>query len=330
MTDKIRLGRRTALIAGAATLAAPHVARAQEEKLSVRLDFSPWGVQAAMHLAETRGWFKEAGLAVDVQDGRGSGNTLQLVNAGQVDVGQIQVGLIAQAREQGATVKAFAGFGRRTDLAVLVDRDSSIAKVQDFRGKSIVVFAASPWAPFIDAWLKAGGLDRNSVNVMFVDPAALWGTYTAKRADGLMSTTPSALPVAAGPRPSKAINAEDAGVAFPSYGLIATEATIRARGAALKKLVATQQRAWALLKTNPDDGVEAMIRQRPDAKLDRNVVREQIRLTIEFFDTPATKDKPIGWQAESDWTAALKALEAAGAIKPGWSAASYFTNEFLG
>jgi NitT/TauT family transport system substrate-binding protein len=330
MADMIRLSRRTALVAGTAALAAPRIARAQEEKLSVRLDFSPWGVQAAMHLAETKGWFKEAGLAVDVQDGRGSGNTLQLVNAGQVDVGQIQVGLIAQAREQGATVKAFAGFGRRTDLAVLVDRDSPITKVQDFRGKSIVVFAASPWAPFIDAWLKAGGLDRNSVNVMFVDPAALWGTYTAKRADGLMSTTPSAIPVAAGPRPSKAINAEDAGVAFPSYGLIATEATIRARGPALKKLVATQARAWAHLKGNLDDGVEAMLKQRPDAKLDRAVVREQIRLTIEFFDTPATKDKPIGWQAEADWTASLKALEAAGAIKPGWTAANYFTNEFIG
>lgn len=323
------ISRRAALIAAAGALSAPGVARAQAERLVVRLDFSPWGVQAAMHLAETRGWFREAGLTVDVQDGRGSGNTLQLVNAGQADVGQIQVGLIAQARDQGATVRAFAGFGRRTDLSVLVDRDSPITRVQDFRGKSIVVFAASPWAPFIDAWLRAGGLDRNSVNVMFVDPAALWGTYTARRADGLMSTTPSAQPVAAGPRPSKAINAEDAGVAFPSYGLIATEATIRTRGPALQRLVQTQQRAWEHLKTNPDDGVEAMVRQRPDARLNRDVIREQIRLTIEFFDTPATRGRPIGWQAESDWQASLRALEAAGAIRAGWNAQNYFTNDFI-
>eukprot|EP01031_Cornospumella_fuschlensis_P047245 gene47245-57866_t len=74
-----------------AALATPSIARAQGERISVRLDFSPWGVQAAMHLAETRGWFREAGLTVDVQDGRGSGNTLQLVNAGQADVGQIQI-----------------------------------------------------------------------------------------------------------------------------------------------------------------------------------------------------------------------------------------------
>ncbi|MBM3523508.1 MAG: ABC transporter substrate-binding protein [Alphaproteobacteria bacterium] len=325
----IRLSRRAALAVTAGALTAPTIARGQE-KLVVRLDFSPWGVQAAMHLAETKGWFKDAGLAVDVQDGRGSGNTLQLVNAGQADVGQIQVGLIAQAREQGATVKAFAGFGRRTDLSVLVDRDSAITKVQDFRGKSVVVFAASPWAPFIDAWLKAGGLDRNSVNVMFVDPAALWGTYTAKRADGLMSTTPSAIPVAEKPRPSKAIQAEDAGVAFPSYGLIATEATIRARGPALKRLVDTQVRAWAHLKSNIDDGVEAMLKQRPDAKLDRDVVRAQIKLTLDFFDTSATRGKPIGWQSEEDWATALKALEAAGAIKAGWKPGDYFTNEFVG
>lgn len=328
MNGHLRLSRRAGLIA-AGTLAMPFVARAQGERLVVRLDFSPWGVHAAMHLAETRGWFREAGLAVEVQDGRGSGNTLQLVNAGQADVGQIQVGLIAQAREQGATVRSFAGFGRRTDLAVLVDRDGPIQRVQDFRGRSIVVFAASPWAPFIDSFLRAGGLDRNTVNVMFVDPAALWGTYTAKRADGLMSTTPSAIPVAERPRPSRSVLAEDAGISFPSYGLIATEATIRSRGPALKRLVETQMRAWAHLKTNLDDGVEAMLRQRPDARLDRTVVREQIRLTIEFFDTPATRGRPIGWQAEADWTAALRSLEAAGAIKPGWQAANYFTNDFI-
>lgn len=327
--SRFLFGRRAALVAAAGAIAAPGIAQAQGERLTVRLDFSPWGVQAAMHLAEARGWFREAGLTVDVQDGRGSGNTLQLVNAGQADVGQIQVGLIAQARDRGATVKAFAGFGRRTDLSVLVDRDSPIQRVQDFRGKSIVVFAASPWAPFIDAWLRAGGLDRNTVNVMFVDPAALWGTYTARRADGLMSTTPSALPVAAGPRPSKAIQAEDAGVQFPSYGLIATEATIASRGAALKRLVATQQRAWEHLKTAPDDGVEAMIRQRPDARLDRAVLREQIRLTIEFFDTPATRGRPIGWQAEEDWTAALRSLEAAGAVPAGWRAGNYYTNDLV-
>lgn len=323
--------RRVLVLGGAACLAAAALVQPAlaQEKLTVRLDFSPWGGHAAMHLAQHKGWFAEAGLQVDVQDGRGSGNTLQLVNAGQADVGQVQLGLLPQARDNGAQVKSFAGFGRRTDLAVLVDRDSPITKVQDFAGKSLVVFAASPWAPFVDYWLKAGGLDRQKVNVMFVDPAALWGTYTAKRADGLMTTVPSALPIAEASRPSKAILAEDVGIAFPSYGLIATEQTIERRKEALRKLVRVQARAWEYLRTHLDEGVEAIVKQRPDAKIDAKALREQIRLTIEFFDTPATKGKPIGWQAEADWNASLKALEAAGAIKPGWSAANYYTNALV-
>ena len=315
---------------GLAALALTAVPALAQEKLTVRLDFSPWGVHAAMHLAKHKGWFKEAGLDVDVQDGRGSGNTLQLVNAGQVDVGQIQLGLLPQARENGAQLKGIAGWGRRTDLAVLVDKDSPIEKVSDFAGKTLVVFAASPWAPYIDYWLKQGGLDRTKTTITFVDPAALWGTYTAKRADGMMSTEPSAVPIAAATRPSKAILAEDAGVAYPSYGLVATEKTIATRKDALRKLVAVQQKAWAYLRDGKiEEGVEAIVKQRPDAKLDRAAIAEQIRLTIAFFETPATKGKPIGWQADEDWAAALKGLEAAGAVKPGWKVPDYFTNDFI-
>src|SRR5699024_5443826 len=115
---------------------------AAAENLTIRMDFSPWGIQAAMQLAQEKGWFEEAGLNVDIQDGRGSGNTLQLVDSGRVDVGQVQLGLLPQAREKGANVKAVAGWARRTDLGVLVDRDSDINTVEDFEGKTVAVFAA--------------------------------------------------------------------------------------------------------------------------------------------------------------------------------------------
>ena len=77
-------------------------------------------------------------------------------------------------------------------------------------------------------YLKSGGLTRDDLKVDVVDPAALWGTYIAKRADGLMSTTGSALPIADGSRPSEM----SAGVERrdpASYGLVAREDTIASR-----------------------------------------------------------------------------------------------------
>lgn len=318
--------RELMALAAAGVLAAATSGATAQEKLTVRLDFSPWGVQAAMHLAKEKRWFEAEGLDVDVQDGRGSGNTIQLVNAGQVDVGQVQVGLVGSARAQGAQIKSIFNFQRKTDLCILVDRDSPASKVEDLKGKTVVVFAASPWAPFIDLYLNAGGMDREKVKVEFVDPAALWGTYTARRADGLMSTVGSALPVAEKPRPSKCLLASDAGIEFPAYGLVAREDTIAARGAALKKLIKVQQRAWEHLRANVEDGVKAMIAQRPDAKLNPEVLAGQIKLTIEYFDTPAAAGRPIGWQARADWEKALASMEKAGVIKPGWKADDYFTN----
>lgn len=202
-------------------------------------------------------------------------------------------------------------------------------QVADLNGRNIVVFAASPWAPFIDMFLKSGGQTRDTVKVDFVDPAALWGTYTAKRTDGLMSTVGSAIPLAEATRPSKCLLAADAGITFPSYGLVAREDTIAAKSDALRRLIKVQQRAWEHLRTSPDDGIAAMIAERPDARLNADVLRGQIKLTIDYFDTPASRGKPIGWQAKEDWEAALKSMEAAGVVKPGWNAADYFTNALV-
>lgn len=323
-----RIVLSTLMLLGMAAGAAVSPASAQD-KLSVRLDFSPWGVQAAMHLAQSQGWFKEANLDVDIQDGRGSGNTIQLVNAGQADVGQVQVGLVGSARAKGATIRSIATFQHRTDLCILIDKDSPMSKVADLRGKTVVVFAASPWAPFIDTYLKAGGLSRDDLKVDVVDPAALWGTYIAKRADGLMSTVGSALPIADASRPSKCLLASDAGIAFPSYGLVAREDTIANKGAALHRLIQVEQRAWAQLQKNPEDGVKAMLAERPDAKLDPKVLLNQIKLTLEYFDTPATAGKPIGWQAKEDWAAALKSMQDAGVVNAGWNADDYYTNALV-
>jgi NitT/TauT family transport system substrate-binding protein len=320
---------RRLVLAGAGALAMPHIARAADA-ISVKLDFFPWGVHAAMHLANVNGWFKDAGLAVDAQDGRGSANALQLVNAGQFDVGQIQVGLLSQASAGGAHMKAFAGFMRGTDLAAMVPAESTLTKVADFRGKTVVCFGASPWMPFVDLWLKAGGLSRETVTVMLVDPAALFGTYTAGRADGLLSPIGSGLPVAQKARASRAIMASDAGINFPSYGLVATDTVLKSKREALQRLVQVQQRAWAWLRDGHiDDGVAAMQAQRPDARLDPDIVRGQIKICLSLFDTPATRDKPIGWQSKADWDACIATQVAAGVVKPGLVPDDFFTNEMI-
>ena len=125
-------------------------------------------------------------------------------------------------------------------------------------------------------------------------------TYASGGADGFMSLKEFGEPLVMKSRPARSFLAANYGIAYPSYGFIATEETISKRAAALRKLNSTQSRAWAYIFADPahvDESVKAIIANRPNNQLDPDLLKGQVTQCGEFFDTPNTKGKPIGWQA---------------------------------
>jgi len=324
-----RRALRTGVLTASLTLLSA-LASSAAEHLTVRLDFLPVGFHAAMHLAKEKGWFAREGLDVEIQDGNGSLNTIQLVASGQADVGQVQLGVMAIAREKGLPIKSFAGFLRKGDLAVLVPRGSNLKTVQDLKGTKLLCFTASPWAPFIDNFLAKGNLDRTSVNITMVAPTAMAAIYVAKEADGIMTVEPAFVPILEKTRPVQTIRLADYGINFPSYGLMATEKTISQRRDALAKLAKVEAEAWEYIWSGHQaEAVDALIKGRANMALDPVVIRGQLDLNKEFFDTDATKGKQIGWQSARDWENALRDIKASGVISSYASPESYFTNTLL-
>ena len=48
-----------------------------------------------------------------------------------------------------------------------------------------------------------------------------------------------------------------------------------------------------------------------------------------YLDTAATKGKPMGWQAESDWQKTLEVMRSVGMVKPDIKPADVFSNAFI-
>jgi NitT/TauT family transport system substrate-binding protein len=329
---------RRLFIGGA--IAAPLVLRNgsafAEDALSVRVDFAPWGVHAPLHLAAAKGWFKQDKLTVDLQDGTGTLNTINLVAAGQVDVGFVQLGPMAIARGQGLQVTSFAGFLRRCDLAVLVDAKTGPKTPKELAGKKVACFATSMWAPYIDVYLKRIGLARgegaDKVNVVMMSPAAMVPTYASGGADAFMSLKEFGEPYVDEARPARSFLTADVGLTVPSYGFIATEEMMKKKKDAFARLVAIQRKAWEYVYASPqniEEAVKATIANRADKQLNPTIIRKQIELSQEFIDTPSTKGKPIGWQSEQDWKDTLALMVEAGQIKGNIKPADYFTNDLV-
>jgi NitT/TauT family transport system substrate-binding protein len=300
------------------------------EKVSVRLDWTPWGVHAPFHLAAQKGWFRTAGLDVELEDGNGSVTTVQIVGQGRFDVGHASLAPMMIARDKGLPVRAIANFARKSDVGLLVPQGSGITSPKQLAGKKLIFTAGSLEAPFLDAFLAAGGLKRDQLELLNVEAAAKTSTYLAGRADGVFSTVPFVLPIVAAGRPADAILFADYALEFPSFGLFATDDRIKQRGAALGKFASIVSGAWRYIyEGHEDEAVQAIIAARPQARLDAKILRGQIDSVKPFFATKASEGKPVGWMAEADWDAAVKTLSSAQLIKVGTSGGDFFTNDLL-
>jgi NitT/TauT family transport system substrate-binding protein len=287
------------------------------DKVKVRLDWTPWGMHGAMHLAQQKGWYKAAGLDAEIEDGNGSVTTVQIVGSGdQFDVGHAALGPMMIARDKGLPVKAIAVFARISDLGMLVPVDSGIKGPRDLKGKKVAYTAGSLEAPFIDAFLAAGGLKRSDMELVSVDAAAKAATYVAGRADAVFSTIPFFEAIVAQARPSNSIRFADYKLPMPSFGLFTTEAKLANKREAIAKFASITSAAWQYIYNgHEDEAVEAIVAQRPQAKLDKKILRGQIESLKGFFRLPVAAGQTLGAPVASDWSDAVNTLTAADLIK---------------
>jgi len=317
------LDRRTAATAllGLAALAglglSTGAAAQPAEKLKVRLDWTPWGVQGAMHLAQQKGWFAASGLDVEMEDGNGSVTTVQLVGSGdQFDVGHAALASMMIARDKGLPVKAVAVFARLSDVGLLVPAGGGIKGPKDLKGKKVVYTAGSLEAPFIDAFLAAGGIKRGDLELVNVDAASKAATYVSGRADAAFSTIPFFLPVVSMTRPSEAVRFADYHLNMPSFGLFTSESKLAAKREAISKFASVVAASWQYIYAgHEDEAVDAIVAQRPQAKLDKKVLRGQIDALKGFFQLPTAPGTLLGAPVAADWTVAVKTLTDAGLVK---------------
>ena len=300
------------------------------DTLRVRLDWSPWGDQVPFHLAVKKGWYAKQGLNVQLEDGNGSVSTVQIVGNGDYDLGHASLATMAIARSKGLQVKAVAGFIRQNDIGLMIGKDTGVNSPKDLKGKKLTFTAGSLETPFLDRFISAGGLTRDDLELTNVDAANKGTLYMSGRVDGAFSSAPFMQPIFDRQRPTKTIKFSDYGLEFPSFGLFATEATIAAKRDQIRKFASVTAGAWQyILNGHESEGVQAIMEARPQAKLDAQVLLDQIKILRGLVSTPATAGKPMGIMAEADWAKAIDTLQQGKLMGHVEAPGAYYTNEFI-
>jgi len=316
---------------GAGVMTASSILHASSpEDLSLTTALGISGAEAPLFLALKKNWYRDAGINLKIAVGRGSAYAFQLASVGTSDLAEGTATALAVGIQRGMAFKSFYAITRRSDFAMLVDKDSEIRGPADLRGKRILCFSTSPWVPFIEPYLKRGGLTRNDVTIMMVESNAVFATYIAGTADALLTIPSYTMPLVEKKRPSRALASSDVGIYAAGTGMAATPTIISKRADVLRKFVAVTGRAVVhTYQGNEDEAAAATVEARPNDKLDIEKIRAQITSRKYYITSDNTENKPVGWQSEKDWGVAIASMEEAGLLKKGTRPEDLFTNEFF-
>ena len=318
---------------GLSTLAAMAVALPAAAQtltpVKVLLDWAWLPYHAPFLIAQEKGYYKDVGLEVALEQGRGSATTALLLSQGNFDIAHLNVTNAAQMVGKGGPIKTVGLYQHKTAAAfigikgkVKLDGPQSLKGIKigstpgGSDGLSLRIFAANNGMKVTD--LNVVALDANAKTT-----ALFGGTIDAVSGD---SPAFNAYVRATNQEPVT-LQLADAGVPLLGFGFAANNAWLAKNPEVVRKFLAASKRGLAEAARDYKAACELMqAKVHLAGTVERCIDYNKGLLAL---STPPT-DATWGQQSAEEWTKLVTTLKAAGELpaddKP---LATYYTNDFV-
>jgi NitT/TauT family transport system substrate-binding protein len=301
------------------------------EAASMRMDWTPISYHAPFYFAKARGYYREAGIDLKMEDGRGSGTTIQLIGNNVDTFGLADASVVAKAIGQKIPVKLVMGVFRRSVAGIVYPAKNNIRTPADLKGKRLATCAGDAPLILLPAYLKAVNLTMNDLKVVTVDCGSKYTVVAQGLADVTLGFAPYGKTMfgTAGISEVQALDYADAGLNLPSHGIIASLRMIETKPDLIRRFVGATAKGWNEARKNPDAAIAAMVSAVALMKGKEAILKTEFEGYAAYLDTQATRGKPFGWQSPEDWKVAEDILVQYMDIERQPSVEAYFTNQFI-
>lgn len=156
------------------------------EQVSVRLDWKHQFEFAAFYAAEAQGFYRDAGLDVEIREGGPGISAVAEVAEGRADFGVATASLVVD-RFRGAPVVAVASMMQHSPIGILVLRQPETHSVLDLAGRTVAVDASN--RDVIRAYLLAVGIPNEQIQLVDQKDWTLDALHQGKVAAKVVYTT---------------------------------------------------------------------------------------------------------------------------------------------
>ncbi len=328
MTIRVRI----AALVLALVLAAPGgpVPAQAPQKVVFALNWFAVGDHAAYWVALYKGYYRARGLDVELQNSKGSGDSLAKVDTGRADVGLADAVVVIPRIAQGARVRIVGAVFDLTPLNIWTRKDTGISKPKDLEGRTLAAPPGDAQRQLFPAFARMTGIDESKVRWLNIEPAAKFVALSEKRADAVPDYTTGQ------PFWEKAVGKDNlvrlpwSQYGFDTYSMsiIASERTIKERPQVLRDFLAASYQGWRDVMDNPKAALEIFKKRVPD--IDVSLIEPNMLLGLELMKTERYARNGIGWMERAKMCRTVEVINTYMPDMPRKvSCDEVFTNDFL-
>jgi NitT/TauT family transport system substrate-binding protein len=257
---------------------------AQQRQAKMVLSWAFTGEESPFVLADEGGYFRNEGVAVQVDRGYGSGDTITKVASGAYEFGLADLSaVIAFNAKQGSTkVIGIYQFGDTAPLAILSLPETRITKPSDLVGKRIGAPPGDSSRIMFPAFARANNLDATKVTWIDVAPQLRNTMLVQKQVDaisGQSTHVPDIRKLTKGATTANTLKYSEFGLNLYGHAVIATPEFAAKNGdlirAFLRGTVAAMKKAIA----DPAAPIQAL--QKRDSLVDKDLEAQRFAANLE-------------------------------------------------
>ena len=285
---------RTLSLALAALLAAAGNASAQE-KFNFSLNWYAVGDHAAYWVALEKGYYKDKGLDVTLENGKGSGDSIAKVDTNRADAGLADASVVIASNARGTTVKVVGMVFDKTPLNIFSLKSNPLIKPKDLEGKTLGAPPGDSQRQMFPAFAKVNGIDASKVSWVNIEPAAKIAAVAEKRMDGVGEYS-TGLPLyekAAGKGNVAMMPWADFGFDMYSMSILASEKTMKEKPKQLKAFLEASYMGWRDVMADPTGSMAIFKKRVPE--VDVEVMTPNMMIGLGLMKTERYAKNGIGW-----------------------------------
>jgi NitT/TauT family transport system substrate-binding protein len=311
-----------------ATLVAPVAFAASEataQKLTFTLNWVAGGDHAPYFYAQKMGYYKQAGLDVDFETGRGSAASAQKVGAGQSQLGLSDMAGVLLFRGKGVDAVGVMNVYANSPQGL---KSSGIRSVNDLAGKKIGNPAGDGARTMWPALAKKVGMDPGSVTWVNIDANAKLGALKSRTIDATTSFFNLHHVFARELGSDMGFLAwKDAGVNPYGNSIIANGAWLNANRDKADKFVKVTQKAFADCAKTPEPCIQALV-EANGALLYQNELDNWHLVTI-LMNDETSRTVALGWHDDKRMADDYNLIDEYLKMERPYDVKTAYTNEFL-